>query len=207
LEARISELRGELQHSDPHLLATHTGASYYPGDEDHGNFQLSIWGEQITIEFPDFSAHFTQTKRPVDTFTLALLAYYFHTSDGTPKSGRYVAFTELPDGRFYTQAFQGYTGRELVRVFGNDSGAFVGAAEFLGGRRELFGSAAYSFQVLPRVSIMVVCWLGDEDFPPSYRILFDSAISHHLPTDACAIVGSTITQRLIKAQHEAQDVV
>jgi hypothetical protein len=135
------------------------------------------------------------------------LAYYFHTSDGTPKSGNYIAFTELPDGQFYTQAFQGYTGGELVRVFGNDSGAFVGAAEFLGGRRELFGNAAYSFQVLPRVSIMVVCWLGDEDFPASYRVLFDSTINHHLPTDACAIIGSTITRRLIKTHHDAQDVV
>ncbi|MFN2105113.1 MAG: DUF3786 domain-containing protein [Candidatus Promineifilaceae bacterium] len=44
-----------------------------------------------------------------------------------------------------------------------------------------------------------VCWLGDEDFPTSYRILFDRSIEHHLPTDACAILGSMLTTRLTKA--------
>jgi hypothetical protein len=51
------------------------------------------------------------------------------------------------------------------------------------------------------VSLMVVCWLGDEDFLTSYRILFDAAANHHLSTDACAVVGSTLTRRLLQA-HE-----
>jgi hypothetical protein len=42
----------------------------------------------------------------------------------------------------------------------------------------------------------VVTWEGDEDFPSTYQILFDAAVSHHLPTDACAILGSILTHRL-----------
>lgn len=115
-------------------------------------------------------------------------------------AGKWIAFTELPDGKFYTQAYKGYTGGELTRAFGNDDEAFMQAAESLGGRREFFGNIAYSYQVFPRLAIMVVCWLGDEDFPASYNVLFDAAAGHHLTTDACAILGSTLTKMLIKAK-------
>jgi len=59
------------------------------------------------------------------------------------------------------------------------------------------GDAAYEFQVLPMVSLLVVTWQGDEEFNSTYQILFDAAVSHHLPTDACAILGSNLTNRLI----------
>jgi hypothetical protein len=45
---------------------------------------------------------------------------------------------------------------------------------------------------------MVAYWLGDEDFPSTCQILFDAAAGHYLPSDAYAILGSTLTRRLIK---------
>ena len=77
-----------------------------------------------------------------------------------------------------------------------------GASARAGGRMpkldKVLGDRAFFFRVLPKVSLLAVCWLGDEDFPSSYNILFDAAVSHHLSTDACAIVGGTLTRRLIK---------
>jgi hypothetical protein len=117
-------------------------------------------------------------------------------------TNEWIAFNQIPGGMFYAQAFQGYSGDELVKAFGNDSDVFMRVNEKLGGRREFFGNLAYSYQVLPRVPIMVVCWLGDEDFPPSYRMLFDANAHHHLVTDAYAILGSNLTRRLIKLKNE-----
>lgn len=64
------------------------------------------------------------------------------------------------------------------------------------------GDAAYLFQVLPLVSLLAVTWLGDEEMPPAYQILFDANVSHHLPTDVCAILGSMLTERLIRSVEE-----
>ncbi len=200
LGERADEIRIEMRDIDPHRAAIRTGAIYSSGDESEGEFKLSLWEREVIINFPGFSAKDAQTGKPLNTFDETLLLYYFHLSDGTPLSGDWIAFTDLPDGKFYTQAFQGYTGQELSRAFGNEAEAFMQAAENLGGRREFFGNFAYSFQVLPRIAIMVVCWLGDEDFPASYRILFDAAAKHHLTTDACAILGSQVTRKLINAQ-------
>ena len=163
-------------------------------------FRLPLWGQEINLAWPEFMAHDAQSGAALSTMNLAMLAYYFHTADGTYPSGTWIAFTELPDGKFYTAAFQGYTGSELVKVFGNDIAAFTAAAELSGGKRETFGDAAFAFKALPNVRLLAVGWQGDEDFPPSYRILFDGHSRHQMTTDACAILGSTLTRQLIKSK-------
>ncbi|MBX3056210.1 MAG: DUF3786 domain-containing protein [Anaerolineae bacterium] len=88
---------------------------------------------------------------------------------------------------------------ELAQAFGEDVPRFTATAVTLGGQSESFADVAFSFQPLPLVGILVVCWLGDEEFPTAYQILFDAHISHHLPTDACAILGSMLTRRFLSA--------
>ncbi len=41
-----------------------------------------------------------------------------------------------------------------------------------------------------------VYWMGDDEFPPSYKILFEDTTDYHLPTDACAILASMLTGKL-----------
>jgi hypothetical protein len=197
---RVDEIREKIKGQNPHSLAARTGAIYTPLGETHGAFRLPFWSRELMIDFPDFVGKYADTAEDVSTFDLTMVAYYFHISDGAPISGEWIAFNQIPGGMFYAQAFQGYSGDELAKVFVNDSEAFMDVNESLGGRREFFGNLAYSYQVFPRVPIMVVCWLGDEDFPPSYRILFDSNAHHHLVTDAYAILGSHLTRQLIKAK-------
>ncbi len=197
---RVAEIRDKLKHKDPNVLANHTGAVYMPQNGQRGIFRLNFWGREIQINFPEFNGKFTESGVELNTFDLTMLAYYFDGVKGVPLSGEWIAFKEIPDGMFYAQAFQGYSGNELAKVFQNDLDAFIKANEKLGGKRENFGDAAFSHQILPFVPILVVCWLGDEDFPPSYRILFDSNAHHYLVTDAYAILGSNLTRQLIKAK-------
>jgi hypothetical protein len=131
----------------------------------------------------------------------ALLIYHLAMTDGAPAAWKFMAFSELPDGKFYAQAFQGYTGEELRRHFADDHLRFDRAALRVGGKHYPLGDAAYDFQLLPRVALLVVYWRGDEEFPPSYQVLFDAAAAHHLPTDCCAIAGSMLTRRLIAADQ------
>jgi hypothetical protein len=198
---RADEMRHELRRRDPFDLARRTGTMYTPSGDMEGDFKFVFWNREVVVRFPDFIALEAESREELNNFDLTMLLYYFHLSDGTPQAGKWIAFTELPDGKFYTQAYSGYTGGELSRAFGNDDGAYIHAAESLGGRREFFGNIAFSYQVLPKVAIMVVCWLGDEDFPASYTVLFDASAGHHLTTDGCAILGSTLTKMLVKAKN------
>ena len=51
-------------------------------------------------------------------------------------------------------------------------------------------------QAFPNLPMLVTYWLGDEDFPSSCKILFDSSATHYLPIDGCAIAGRLLTQKL-----------
>ena len=197
LGGRVGEIRGKLKNRDPEMLSAYTGAAY----SDVGVFRLPFWQRDVTISFPDFIGHYVDTGEELNDFDMTMLAYYFDVSDSVPLAREWIAFKQIPGGMFYAQAFQGYSGDELLRVFGDNLDAFIKASEKIGGRQEAFGSAAFSYQILPHVPIMVVCWLGDDDFPSSYRMLFDASAHHHLVTDAYAILGSNLTKRLIKAKE------
>ncbi len=197
---RAAEIWRGLAGRDPETLAADTGATYTRG-EDGGELTLPVWGQMVRLAHPGFAAEVEDTGEPLDPFTTLLLAYYFDRANGTPGSGNLIAFSELPDATFYAQAFQSYTGAELGRAFGSDIDVFANAAAALGGRPEPIADRAFSFPVLPLVRVTVACWQGDEDFPASYRVLFDAALARQLPTDVGAALGSSITQRLIATRR------
>jgi hypothetical protein len=195
LGVRLEQLRSQLQDENPVLLSQRTGTTL---DPQSGEFQFKLWDRKVVLKFPEFIAHDQETGAELGGSTLAMMLYYFATCDGTQPSGNWISFSELPEGRFYNQAYQGYTGGKLAQVFGNDFDLFCQVSENMKGTRVyLLGDAAYQFYVLPLVSLLLVTWRGDEDFNATYQVLFDDAISHHLPTDAGAITGSILTGRLI----------
>lgn len=204
LAGRVAELRDRLQSGDPADLAARAACEYIPfvavQAGSQGEFNLAVWGKPTRLTYPELIAQDALSGQELPTYMQALVLYYLATCDGTPASSQWIAFSELPDGRFYSQAFQGYTGVPLAQAFRESIDAFSQAAEACGGeRRYSFGDVAYTFQALPRVALLIVFWQGDEDFPSTCQVLFDMAISHHLPTDACAILGSQLTRQLIKA--------
>ncbi|MBN2550083.1 MAG: DUF3786 domain-containing protein [Anaerolineales bacterium] len=197
---RITELRQALQSRSLDRLILDTGATFISTNANQGEFHLPLWSRPVRITYPAFIAYPIAGEEPLPSFLQAMLLYYFNTADGTPPSEQWISFADLPDGRFYNQAFQSYTGAELVRRFKDNPAAFEQAALRLGGIRGALGDASFVFQALPRVALLVVIWQGDEDFPCSFQVLFDNTASHYLPTDGYAILGSTITHRLIADQ-------
>jgi hypothetical protein len=198
LAARAGELRAGLRDLDPARIAARSGAGFFRTGENQGEFRLAVWQQPVVVTFPGFVVIDAAQREPLADPAQALVLYYFVTCDGAPAAGQWISFADLPDGRFYNQAFQGYTGKPVAQAFGQDIAAFRAAAQALGGMEYPLGEAAFCFQALPHVPLLAVYWLGDEDFPPACQILFDAAASHHLPTDACAILGSTLARRLVK---------
>jgi hypothetical protein len=197
LATRVDELRGALQQIPVNLLAERTGASYQVIGPGRGEFRLSLFDSPVIATYPGLVGFDTKDDE-LPLPTQAVLAYYFHTGDGTPLTGQWVSFADLPDGRIYNSAFQGYTGDELVKAFGLNLDRFKLACEKSGGQPTPVGDAAYIFNALPRLLLLVNYWCGDEDFPSSCKILFDSSVSHYLPTDVCAILGSMLARKIIK---------
>lgn len=192
LAFRVNEIKSWLRQSEPSRLALNTGSIL-----DGCQFFLKMWGKDILVPFPELIAKNAHTGSELTLVDQGIIAYYYYTADGTRPSGQWISFSELPEGRFYILAFQGYTGRKLAQTFGNDVDTFAHFALSIGGQPYPFGDLAFRFQALPFVPLLVTCWLGDEDISPAFRILFDAQVSHHLPADGCAILGSRLTSMLL----------
>jgi hypothetical protein len=195
---RVDELRSALRLRDPYILAARSGAVYLAAGAGRGELHIPFWGNICILSWPELTGH-NHLAKPLPDFQLALLFYHFLTADGMPVSGKWVSFADLPDGRVYNAAFQGYSGDELVKAFGLNLPAFREACLFAGGTEAGLASASFTFQPLPRVPLMVTYWLGDEDFPSSCKILFDESATHYLPIDGCAILGSMLVRQLRSA--------
>lgn len=196
LTGRVDELRSTLRVQDPGLVAVRSGSSHLTLGPGRGELHLPFWGRTCILRWPELSGC-NDRDDPLPDFHLAMLLYYLVTADGTPLTERWVSFADLPDGRTYNAAFQGYSGDEVVKVFGLNLDSFKSACEKAGGRPVEVGSASYIFEALPHVPLMLTYWHGDEDFPSSCKVLFDESASHYLPIDACAILGSMLTRKVI----------
>lgn len=201
LASRVEELRGRLGLIPPALLAERTGASYLELGQGRGEFHLELLNASILLTYPGFHATFSATDAPLPAFKHALLLYYFLQSDGAPLIGKWISFSDLPEGRIYAPAFQGYTGDLLAKAFLLDLDAFHAACQKVGGTHVAFGDAAYRFRALPRMDLLIAYHLGDEDFPSTCKILFDESAWHYLPAEACAILGSSLTQLILRARN------
>jgi hypothetical protein len=161
--------------------------------------QLNYWGKEISVDWPELAFQYRESREPCSTFDSAILLYYLWKADGAPVSGKWIGFRELPDGAFYHQAFQGYSGNRIANHFETDLVRFERAALNLGGSKEAdLAEHAYRFLPLPRVPIAAALWPGDEDFPSKASVLFDTSDSHYLPIDGLALLGSGLAGRLIK---------
>lgn len=204
----VSQLRERLQAMQgaitPEQFARRTGSDYQPVAPNESNFILKLWSQDVNLAYPAWIASDVVTGNELPTISQALLLFYFLTADGMSPEATWISFADLPDGRFYNQAFQGYSGAELARYFQNDlerlgqAGLRCGG-EWLKSGGNIPGDLAMRFQALPRLGIAVAFWQGDEDFPASAQILFERSAPHYLPTDVCAYLGSAVTRMLIKA--------
>jgi hypothetical protein len=196
LADRTQELRESLRFQHPGRVAARSGAAYLELGPGRGELRIPLWGKSCILSWPELAGWDYHDNRLPD-LQQALLLYYLITADDTPLTGKWVSFAELPDGRMYSTAFQGYSGDKIAKQFGMNLDAFQKACALAEGTQAVTGSASFIFQALPRVPLMVTYWLGDEDFPSSCKILFDECARHYLPIDACAVLGGMLAGKLM----------
>jgi len=156
--------------------------------------ELVFLGKKYTLS-PELSL-FDPEGKPAPEEVQAILFDYLVNADGTGPSGNWVGFGDLPHGVFYSQAFQSYSGDELVRRL--SFSAFKRAAEAAGGVPIPLGDAGFAFHALPLLLLGVVWWEGEEGIPAKAVVLFDAQAPRLLPTEGLAIVGRLLCRWLIK---------
>jgi len=196
LERRADELRELVLAKEPTHLANLTGTVFREGKNSSG-YEFLYWGNPVLLSSVDHIARDPETDQPLPAIHQAMILYYFSSSKRSSPVGKWISFSELSDGQFYNAAYQGYTSKKILQHFDVDYLGFENKCLEFCGEKTSFGDGAYRFQILPRIALLAVYWKGDDEFPPSYKILFEDIADDHLPTDGCAILASMLTGKLI----------
>ncbi len=145
---------------------------------------------------------------PAHAAVAILLLHYLLTADGTPQSGVWAAYRELPDGLFYAATFAARAEEPLTRAFAGPApqgpgpaglDSFRDAARRAGGDALTLGDASFRFVALPRLDVAVLVWAGDDEEPGEARVLFDASAGHYLPAEDLAGLGGQLAYQLVAA--------
>ena len=195
LASVVKGAQEKLRRIDRAVIAERSGATI---DQD-GNLRVEFLWREYVIDRAEWTVKRADDAAVPPSIMQSLILTYLYMSGGAPPIDRWLGFRELPDGLFYAQAFQGYTGAALVRDLNGDVVVFRQASEKLKGEALAIGDAGYAFQVLPRLRLAVILWSGDDEFPSQAQVLFQETAPHYLITEGLAIVGSLLIGQIVKA--------
>ena len=138
----VKEAQAKLREIDRAAVAERSGATI---DRD-GNLRVEFLRREYVIDHAEWTVKRADDGAAPPSLMQSLILTYLYTADGTPPIDRWMGFRELPNGLFYAQAFQGYTGAALVRDLNGDVAAFKQASEKLQGAALAIGDAGYAFR-------------------------------------------------------------
>ena len=109
---------------------------------------------------------------------LVILHYLLYARD-KPLANKWVGEKDLPGGGLFFTAAHTLPMEPLTRAFDGRPGLLDASARSIGGEKVNMGGLSYRFRILPRIPILIILWMRDEEFEPSSHVLFDETIIAH----------------------------
>jgi len=191
LSLKIKQLRNELSTISIEKIAAQSGSTI-----QSGNIVLPYLFEVYEISSQDLTVLKQNGEKPHPLIE-SLILLYLKTADGTVLAGEWINFRELPDGKMYQHAFQGYASNMLIKNWGDDIQGFITACKSVNGQPLNYGDACFSMPLLPRIIVAPIIWVGDEQFSSKASIIFDANVHHYMGTAGLAFLGSQLVKRLL----------
>lgn len=195
LNPAVEKAREDFRDGNPEQMAARSRTAY---DEKEKLFRVPFLGCEYRVSYPDGEMAGPR-EADVSPAVQVLILHYLTGASGIPLNGRLISFKELPSGSIYVGPFTQRAVSPLVKFFGNNPQKLVEAAVRLGGSTYDLGDVAVTVPFFPLAPLTYVLWLGDEEFPPSGGVLFDSTASTHLATEDYAVMAGMGVFELKKA--------
>ncbi len=175
-------------------------------DEIRRCYTLSVWGDDYVIypeqcKIENINVH-SQSFRPHDYFYIFIINYLLQVKEITLHK-EWISEKDIPGGStFFRGPHQIPTNLIASRYSGNIE-QFKKNCEELGGIEFDMADASYIFKITPRISVAVLFWDGDDEFPAESKLLYDRTIADHFALDVifalavgiCSVIGKRANSR------------
>jgi hypothetical protein len=161
--------------------------------------KIQFFGRESTIDYRRRRILDHKGERAGVTVEIVLLHYLLRAKD-LPLSGRLKSFREFSGAEAYQDAFRRRVVEPLALAFGPFPERFASAARELGGvPAELStGDLKFRLPALPRLPVVCILWLGDDEVPASAQVLFDETADLQVLVEDLAVVGEFAVYLLIE---------
>lgn len=161
-------------------------------------FRIPFLNRVYEVSFPDFEFKDELAgEKEVPIQEQVLILHYLMNTRISESDGKRIAYREIPGASFYFSAFVKRAIDPLKKVFGQNIPVFLKASEALGGVPIQIGDAGCEFRLFPHISLQVILWAGDEEFPPEANILFEEHIGEILSPEDVAWLAGMLVYRLM----------
>lgn len=206
--ARIDDYKQALEMSknslsvkDPALIADCSGALLHESEDGGRSLSLDFLNRRIIISWPGMGISFMDSGEDLPVQQQVLILHYLCGTVSTCEPAgeeALISFQDVPDGRFYMGAFIKRAKDPLLKAFGQDPSRLVALCSNIYDAAGLdYGDHSVIVKALPRVSIALVLWEGDEEFPPDANILFNKDIANILPAEDIAWLSGMVIYPLV----------
>jgi len=172
-----------------------SGARYVGPNE----IAIDYLNQSYRIVIPDCTISLEESGAKVPLRDKILILHYFTGAQGTPATGKLIAYKQLLGGVSYFCAFSQRAIAPLVKNFGKSPELLMKAVAKLEGHRVDHGDVSMTVSAFPQVPITFVLWRGDEEVPPNGNILFDANVSDYLSTEDVTVLCETIIWKLVRS--------
>lgn len=191
----IKAMQEKLRNIPQERLITNSGVI-----KENDRLLIDAFFQRYTIDVDSYDIIDT-TGEPLYIMLKSIILTYLTTSDGILPSGNLISFRELPSGRNYCHAFQGYAPDRLSKHFKEEIHSLRHVCLKLGGRPIDFADLSFEFDVFPRIKIVIAYFIGEANFPSRASMLFDSNVSHYMVTAGIASIGYHLIDIIIHNSH------
>jgi hypothetical protein len=114
-----------------------------------------------------------------------------------PLTQEMISVADLKEAHYFTGPHE-LPLDPLVERYGNDLPGFHRASLALGGKSLSLADAAFQFLPLPRIPLSFLLWLGDEEFPPLFKVLFDRSIETYFSASGIWLLVNLVCTNLLQ---------
>lgn len=184
-----------LSQANPAEVVGRTGACY-----QDGAYVLSFLNRELTV-YPAQRLVVVQgqsDEEPEFQLCLSTLLYLLKV-DAAQLLSRQVSPKEYKGGVIFFQGPHALPTARLEERFGCQRELFLKIGRTLGGTTTGQGDAAVVLTAYPNLTIEVILWLGDEEFPPQVILTAPAALERFWALDAIWAILNVVTREFWRA--------
>jgi len=190
---RLYEVMSE---ADLATLAEKSGSVYSSESE---NIELELFGEKYIVKRNSVEQ---PHGREENIWEKVLILLYLTMSKGTEMIGQWVSFKELPNTISKAKNFEDEC-EKLAKASDDNPGKIENAIISIGGTKLELESTDLAFDIvaLPRVTVRLLYWAGDDDFESRCSILLDKGVLDYLDQEASVFLAEVLVNKIIDSMR------